>query len=1317
MATPLRCLVVEDSESDARLIVRALKKAGYEVLHERVETPGQMRDALKEQVWDAVVADYTLPEFGAPAALAMLREIGPDLPFIVVSGTMGENAAVAMMRAGAHDYLLKADLPRLGPAVARELGAAEVRRKHRRAQDALWESEARFRSVVEGAPAGIVVGTQGRFRYLNPVALKLFGAASDVELLNQPIMERLHPDYHAIVAELIRQVDEIGTATAPLEEKFLKLDGTVFDVEVSAEPYMFEGERGVLLFFQNITERVQHDAEKEATLRLLHLCSAPTSQRELIRSVTGFLQTWSGCEAVGIRLAEGFDFPYYETRGFPPEFVRAESQLCARDAEQEMRRDSQGNPVLECMCGNVLCGRFDPRKPFFTEKGSFWTNCTSELLASTTEADRQNRTRNRCNGEGYESVALFRMAFAEHTIGLLQLNDKRKDRFNPGLIEFLERVASTLAAALEQRLTQAAQWESEARYRSLFQNMREGFAHCKMEFRQGEPQDFVYLDVNHAFEPLTGLQGVVGRRISEVIPGVRESNPELLKIYGRVSLTGAPETFESYVAPLGRWFSVAAYGAAPEHFVAVFDNITERKQAEERLRASEARYRLIADNTSDVIWTMDVASSRITYVSPSVGRLRGYSPEEVLTQSLGDILTPESYGQVTSLLAERAAALESGDESARTAAAEMDLTCKDGSVVATELVATLLTDARGHVTDVVGVSRDITQRKKAEAALRQSEERARLLADMLERSSQPFTTAKPDGRIEMANAAYCGLVGYSQDELRTLNWVTDLTPLEWREVTPAFLAEVRMKGNPVRYEKEYVRKDGLRVPVEILANLVRDSTGEPSYYYAFVTDLTERRQAQQALQQSEQRYRELFENAQFGVYRSTPDGRILLVNPAMLAMLGYSFREELAERNLEADGFEPGYDRGWFKDTLERHGRIRDHEAKWTRRDGNPVYVLESAIAVRDAHGAVLYYDGTVEDITARKQIADALHLSEERFRQVAEDAGVFVWEVDADGLYTYASPVVEAILGYAPNELIGKLHDYDLFAPDDREELKAIVTEAFAQRRSFSSFLNANVRKDGKIVILETNAVPMLDAAGNLLGYRGTDRDVTDRALATEELRKHRDHLGELVKERTEELAVQNRKLSDEVFAHSLALEALKRSEAHLQLQFDSMPSGCITIGPDAKIQSWNPSAERIFGYSGTEAVGTPVVDLLVPEDLRSEVRPFLRRLFETTESVARVNDNVTKDGLRITCEWSNTLLLDPDGFVRGILCMVQDITSRKQAEEAVKRKTEELEIFNKAMIGRESRVIELKEEINRLCTETGRPPAYPPVWNGEQQ
>ena len=215
--------------------------------------------------------------------------------------------------------------------------------------------------------------------------------------------------------------------------------------------------------------------------------------------------------------------------------------------------------------------------------------------------------------------------------------------------------------------------------------------------------------------------------------------------------------------------------------VVTFVDITERKRAEEALRASEERYRLIAENTADVIWTLDVATGRTTYVSPSIERLRGYSPIEVLNQSLEEVLTPESHRRALALLAERIAALEGGDESARISVVELDNKCRDGSIVTTEAVATLVTDDRGRVREVLGVTRDITERKRAEQALWESEGRARRLAEMLERSSQPFVTAYPDGRLNIVNAAYCGLVGYSRDELQTLSWAVDLTPPEWRE--------------------------------------------------------------------------------------------------------------------------------------------------------------------------------------------------------------------------------------------------------------------------------------------------------------------------------------------------------------------------------------------------------------------------------------------------------------------------------------------------------------------------------------------------------
>jgi PAS domain S-box-containing protein len=201
--------------------------------------------------------------------------------------------------------------------------------------------------------------------------------------------------------------------------------------------------------------------------QLIVRVNTPGSLRDCMKDLTVALQSWSGCEAVGIRLREGDDYPYYETRGFPPEFVQAENRLCSYGPDGKCLCDGTGEPLLECMCGNILSGRFDPAKPFFTAGGSFWTNGTTALLASTTEADRQARTRNRCNGAGYESVALIPIRNGPKIFGLLQFNDHLPNRFTLERITHFELMANSLAVALSHRKISEALRESEARFEQL----------------------------------------------------------------------------------------------------------------------------------------------------------------------------------------------------------------------------------------------------------------------------------------------------------------------------------------------------------------------------------------------------------------------------------------------------------------------------------------------------------------------------------------------------------------------------------------------------------------------------------------------------------------------------------------------------------------------------------------------------------------------------------------------------------------------------------------------------------------------------------
>ncbi|HSQ02347.1 MAG TPA: PAS domain-containing protein, partial [Methanobacterium sp.] len=139
--------------------------------------------------------------------------------------------------------------------------------------------------------------------------------------------------------------------------------------------------------------------------------------------------------------------------------------------------------------------------------------------------------------------------------------------------------------------------ESEDHKQNLFENMREGYAYCRMLFdKNGNPDDWIYLQVNKAFDQLTGLKNITGKRVTEAIPGIKESEPELFEIYGRVALTGNPERFEFYFKPLKMWLNVSVYMPKKEHFVAVFDNITERIKADEELKNNQEKYHNLFDN-------------------------------------------------------------------------------------------------------------------------------------------------------------------------------------------------------------------------------------------------------------------------------------------------------------------------------------------------------------------------------------------------------------------------------------------------------------------------------------------------------------------------------------------------------------------------------------------------------------------------------------------------------------------------------------------------------------------------------------------------
>lgn len=295
--------------------------------------------------------------------------------------------------------------------------------------------------------------TRGRITFINPIAAGLTGWQSE-EALNRPVGdvfrivdEKTHRPPEDMVKRVLKEKRIITLAD---DTVLITKEGREIPIEDSAAPILDTGGSvtGAVLVFHDITRRKSAEREREAAVEFLRLANEIRTSGDLVRMAVIFFQQQSGCQSVGIRLEEDGDYPYRYASGFPEEFVEIESRLCEQDEKGRPVCDASGRTALQCLCGSVIRGSIDASMPFFTERGSFWTNSTTELAAGTAEAGLKIRLRNQCNASGYESVALIPLRTGEERLGLLQLNDPRKGLFSPEVIALWERLADYLVAAL-----------------------------------------------------------------------------------------------------------------------------------------------------------------------------------------------------------------------------------------------------------------------------------------------------------------------------------------------------------------------------------------------------------------------------------------------------------------------------------------------------------------------------------------------------------------------------------------------------------------------------------------------------------------------------------------------------------------------------------------------------------------------------------------------------------------------------------------------------------------------------------------------------
>jgi PAS domain S-box-containing protein len=429
-------------------------------------------------------------------------------------------------------------------------------------------------------------------------------------------------------------------------------------------------------------------------------------------------------------------------------------------------------------------------------------------------------------------------------------------------------------------------------------------------------------------------------------------------------------------------------------------------------------------------------------------------------------------------------------------------------------------------------------RKRADEQLRESEER---LSTSLDAAGAGAWSIELETKRVWVSASERKLFGLPSDEPITMDsFIRVIHPEDRETVRTAVEAALRTKTQLFLDYRIILPDSGVRW-ISARGHYRCGANGEPDRLLGVSVDVTELKRFEEALRQRNQYIETVFEQAPIGfAVHAIDDGIGRFVSARYEEIYGVP-RGAIVSHHTFFETVWPNHPE--LREEIRRRvvadmvsgdaNRMHWENVPVPLPSGETRYIMAMNIPVPSQNLVV----STVQDVTKRVRAENALRESEERFRQVAESTGDFIWEVDAQGLYTYASPSVEKMLGYTPEELVGKKHFYDLFEPSFREELKASALEAFARRQALRGFPSPNASKNGTIVHLETSGVPIFDESGNFTGYRGASADVTQRKRAEEAML---DLGGRLIAAQEAERARVARELHDGL-SQNLALQAVE--------------------------------------------------------------------------------------------------------------------------------------------------------------------------------